>query len=459
MGMTKRAAIVGASLMSVCVLGACSDSGTDDDGGSNLGNAGSAGTGGSGGGAGTGGSEGGAAGEGGFVEEECEVLDECTTYVEASGDDDTKAVQTALISDDLVSGSTVCICPGKYDIRKEISVKPVPNLTVKGLGSVPEATLLDFINQTEGDDGFTATANGITIENFWVKNTPGNGIVVDGAEDVLFRNLKVTWDGEPRTENGAYAVYPTHTKRVIVEYCEVVGASDAGIYVGQSHDAIVRFNNVHGNVAGIEVENTIGAEIHDNRAYDNAGGIFVPLLQHLEIKESRITRVYNNEIVDNNRDNFGAQDAIISALPSGTGLFTIASDNLQIDNNVFRNNQSTSILVIGHDTMDLATGGNNPDPENDRYPEQIFVFDNTYENNGHTPKSLLALGKIKPLEDFLWDGVVNPDRAEGPEICLGDDPPSFRSLNGFLNLADPDKHSTDVEPYKCTLPLLDKLTW
>ena len=122
----------------------------------------------------------------------------------------------------------------------------------------------------------------------------------------------------------------------------------------------------------------------------------MPLLQHLQRKESQITRVYNNEIVDNNRKNFGELDAIISALPSGTGLFIIASDNIQVDNNVFRNNQSTSILLIGQETMDLATDNNNPDPEDDRYPEEVYVFDNEFENNGHTPKSLLFLAGISP---------------------------------------------------------------
>ena len=435
MRLFRRAPFVAASALYLCAQSACSGSDGDDP-------------------AAQGGVDYSSVGE----VEDCVGVEQCTTWVQPSGGDDTKNVQTALIADEVVSGSTICFCPGEYDIRKEISVKPVPGLTVKGLGSGPEATLLDFTNQTEGDDGFTATANGITIENFWVNNTPGNGIVVDGAEDVIFRHLKVTWDGTSVTANGAYAVYPTHNKRVLVEHCEVVGASDAGIYVGQSEDAIVRFNNVHGNVAGIEVENTTRAEIHDNRAWDNAGGIFVPLLQHLERKESQITRVYNNEIVDNNRDNFGELDAIISALPSGTGLFVIASDNLQIDNNVFENNKSAAILLIGQETMDLATGNKNPDLENDPYPEELFVFENEFENNGHTPTSLLSVAGI-PLEDFLWDGVVNSERAEGPQICLSDDPPSFRALNGFLNLGKPDLHSTDVEPYKCTLPLLDKLSW
>ena len=455
MNLFRHAVFVGTSALCVTAFTACSDSGTES------GPANTGATGGSGGGSG---GSGGSAATGGAGVEECVVLDECTTSVSPSGGDDTKAVQTALIADELVSGSTVCFCPGVYDIRKEISVKPVPNLTVKGLGSTIEATKLDFTNQTEGDDGFTATANGITIENFWVNNTPGNGIVVDGAEDVVFRHLKVTWTDEngeytSLTTNGAYAVYPTHNKRVIVEHCEVVGASDAGIYVGQSEDAIVRFNNVHGNVAGIEVENTSRAEIHDNKAWDNTGGIFVPLLEHLERKTSEITRVYDNEIYENNRPNFGDKDAIISALPQGTGLFIIASDDIQIDGNTFRDNQSVSILLIGQETMDLATGNNNPDLENDPFPERVYVFGNAFENNGTAPKGVLALGNISPLEDFVWDGVLNTKLESGPEICLSGNPPSFRALNGFLNLGDPDKHSTDVEPYKCDLPVLDKLSW
>jgi nitrous oxidase accessory protein NosD len=77
--------------------------------------------------------------------------------------------------------------------------------------------------------------------------------VVTGAEDVTFRDIKVSWDAGSATENGAYAVYPVNSSRVIVEDSEVVGAADAGIYVGQCNQAIVRNNVVYGNVAGIEI--------------------------------------------------------------------------------------------------------------------------------------------------------------------------------------------------------------
>jgi parallel beta-helix repeat protein len=196
-------------------------------------------------------------------------------------------VQRALI--EAQSGAEVCLCPGTFAFGKELSLT-VPDVTVRGLGASRDDTVLDFAAQTIGDDGFTVTSDGFTIENVWVKNTPGNGIVVTGAEDVAFRNMKVSWDAGSVTANGAYAVYPVKSRRVVVEDSEVVGAADAGIYVGQCEEAIVRNNVVYGNVAGIEIENSTGADVYGNEAYDNTAGILVFVLPNLEKKTARAPR-------------------------------------------------------------------------------------------------------------------------------------------------------------------------
>ena len=52
------------------------------------------------------------------------------------------------------------------------------------------------------------------------------------------------WTGGPSPENGSYGLYPTRDHDVLVEGCIVRGASDAGIYVGQSVNTIVRANLV-----------------------------------------------------------------------------------------------------------------------------------------------------------------------------------------------------------------------
>src|SRR5690606_34391214 len=114
----------------------------------------------------------------------------CTVVLQPSGDA-YDSVQTALI--DAQSGSDLCFCPGSYGLSREVSLS-VPDVTLRGLGASRDDVVLDFATQTVGDDGVTVTSDGFTIEHMSIKNSPGNGIVVSGAEDVVFRDLKVSWD-------------------------------------------------------------------------------------------------------------------------------------------------------------------------------------------------------------------------------------------------------------------------
>ena len=69
------------------------------------------------------------------------------------------------------------------------------------------------------------------------------------------------------------------------------GASDAGIYVGQSRNIVVRRNQVEFNVAGIEIENSTDADVYDNMATNNTGGILVFNLPGPPVQDGRRTRV------------------------------------------------------------------------------------------------------------------------------------------------------------------------
>ena len=59
------------------------------------------------------------------------------------------------------------------------------------------------------------------------------------------------------------------TTNVLVEDTITRGASDAGLYVGQSREVIAGRNLAEFNVAGIEIENTIHADVYDNVATNN----------------------------------------------------------------------------------------------------------------------------------------------------------------------------------------------
>jgi parallel beta-helix repeat protein len=285
-----------------------------------------------------------------------------------------------------------------------------------------------------------------------VKNTPGNGIVVTGADGVVFRDLKVSWDAGSVTENGAYAVYPVSSKNVLVEDCEIVGAADAGVYVGQSENIIVRRNKVYANVAGIEIENSTDAEVYENEAYDNTAGVLVFTLPNLEKKDGINCDVHDNQIYDNNRENFAVPGTVVAAVPPGTGVLILSADETHVRNNSIVDNDSVGVIIVSFATLGILLSDVDPDPETDPDPEGVYVVGNTFMNNGPTPAFPLSEIGVAPLEDVVWDGVEK--MAGSGEVCLSMEPPTFRNINGIANLSIPANHSTDTTPHECDRPLL-----
>lgn len=392
------------------------------------------------------GGSGGSGGAGGSTPEACADVD-LTGCDVALGptDDDTTTLQEAFI-DGVDSGGTVCLCPGTYSLKNELSVDKL-NLTLRGVGASRDDVVLDFADQVAGDDGLTATSDGFTVEKLTVKNTPGNGIVVTGADGVTFRDLKVFWDAGSVTENGAYAVYPVKSTNVLIEDCEIVGAADAGAYVGQSSNIIVRRNKVYGNVAGIEIENSTDAEVYENEAYDNAAGILVFNLPNLEKKDGVNCDVHDNQIYDNNRENFAENGTIVAAVPPGIGVLILASDETHIHDNEISDNQSVGVITLSFSTLGLLLPDVDPDPLTDPDPEGTYIYANMFSNNGTMPGSPLDLIPAMPLEDVVWDGV---EKTEGSgELCLSATPPAFRNFHGVANISEEVNQTTDTTPHEC----------
>ena len=235
------------------------------------------------------------------------------------------------------------------------------------------------------------SGSNVEIRRFAVRNFTSNGLMLNGGKNVIFRDLYVF-------DTGLYGVYPIECVGVTVERCEVTKTRDAGIYVGQSRDIIVRDNIVHRNVAGIEIENSVNALVEKNQAYNNTAGILVFLLPNNPSKVSINCKVINNEIYDNNHENFGDEGAIVSLVPSGTGLLIMAADEVEIAGNKISGNKTTGIGLV---SLDIVFG---PDAtyDVDPVPDRNWIHDNIMVNNGFDPdKSVLELGLDGV--DLLWD--------------------------------------------------------
>jgi parallel beta-helix repeat protein len=403
------------------------------------------------------------------------------TVTGSPGADDAKAIQS--LFDDAKSGDTICLANGTYKLNRSVTLQDTAktNVTVRGTGSSREDVVLDFAGQIAGVEGVLVTANGFTIENLWIKNTAGNGIKVQ-ADDSVFRKMKVSWDTAPDCNapgGPGYAIYPTGCNRTLMEDNEVVGASDAGIYAGQCLNVIARRNNAHGNVLGIEIENTTNAEIYDNDVYDNSTGLLLDLLPTLKKKDQKSYLVHNNHIHDNNHCNFAEVNTTAAVAPQGTGILVVAASDIEITGNNIENNDGTAIVIVSYNLVDLlqgtscvsasgnGDGGTQPeggcfDPDTKRYPERIYAHDNTFAGNGLHPKGVYTIfgtaadGGPKPIPyNVLWDGWRDQTTASDADakICLGTtEAASFVNFHAETSLTIPTGWTTDSTAHQCTLP-------
>lgn len=383
-------------------------------------------------------------------------------------DNDAETIQSALDSE-VKTGDTVCFSPGTYRLDDHIVLGGASRVTFRGTGASRDDVLLDFSTQTSGKEGVLIQTDFFTIENLWIKNTKGNGIQVQ-ADDSVFRNVKVGWD-EPADANnnplsGGYAIYPTGCKRTLIEDSEVYGASDAGIYAGQCEHVIARRNDSHGNVLGIEIENTTDADVYENKVHGNTTGFLLDLLPNLPKKDSKRYLVHDNDVYDNNLPNFAEKNTVAATAPAGTGVLVLAATEVEIKNNKIHDNEGVAVMIVSYDIIDIiaALNGQEPaaaDPETPRWPEGIYVHGNTYTNNGTKPTGSLAIlaqagegGTPTIDQHVLWDGILGPGHDSVPDarICLGSpESGSFLNFHGDTSNFDPKNFTTDTSEHDCTL--------
>jgi len=373
----------------------------------------------------------------------------------------TTEVQTALI--EIESGGTIAFGSGTFEMTGDLSLD-VDGVTIVGKGM--NETTISFAKQTTGAQGILVTANDFAIHDLGIEDSKGDALKVLGGTNVTIQRTRVEWTGGPKATNGAYGLYPVQCKNVLIEESDVRGASDAGVYVGQSDNIVVKGNRVELNVAGIEIENSTHADVHDNLATNNTGGILVFNLPGLDVANGAQTRVYDNEIYENNTENFAPSGNIVGKVPTGTGVVILAAHQVEIFRNTVRDHKAVNIGMISY----VPIGAVN-DPKYDQYPTAIHIYDNTLSGVSDMPTGELgaalitAIGELHPsgpfvTPDIAWDGVLDPARvpdAAAEKICIHDNGDA-----NFINLAWPLQEGAlpteSLAPHACTLPALPAVT-
>lgn len=359
---------------------------------------------------------------------------------------------------DAKPGTIIEIPAGRYSLDRSLSLR-TSGVTIRGAGM--EATVLSFKGQKVGAEGLLVNASDFTLENLAIEDTRGDAVKINEGERITLRGLRVEWTGGPSTENGAYGLYPVRTRNVLIEDCLVIGASDAGIYVGQSEDIVVRRNRARFNVAGIEIENSRRADVYENDVTQNTGGILVFNMPNLP-KRGEGTRVYRNRIYSNNTANFGAKGTPVASVPAGSGVVINSNDAVEIFDNELADNATAHIIISSYFSTGYMTN-EGVSKDFDPYPEAIHVHRNRFTGGGDSPDGLdlkalkLAMfglgGRFPPV---LWDGYLDKEKLRGGKL-----PPALalcvRDAGPILNADGPGKYrnpSASTAGFDCTLAAL-----
>lgn len=365
-----------------------------------------------------------------------------------------KAIQKQLILSE--DGATVQLDAGTFTFTGSLSLEDKKNVVIRGQGI--DKTVLSFRGQTDGAEGLrVSNGQNITIENLTIQDTKGDCIKTMNVNGITFRNVKVEWTGTPGPDNGAYGLYPVQCQNVLIEGCTAIGASDAGIYVGQSKNIVVRRCEAYHNVAGIEIENSLMADVYENNAHDNTGGILVFDLPDLVQKRGGNVRVYKNTIRENNFDNFAPKGNIVARVAAGTGVLILATNQVEVFDNKIINNKSIGTGIISYHMTE------NPITDKDYYPypTNIHIHDNTFVRERGYPTRKGRMGmmfrfKLKfgqDVPDILWDGITDEKYARPTtmDICLrnntGAEFANMDVANNFKTISrNADTHNCELKP-------------
>lgn len=359
-----------------------------------------------------------------------------------AGDNLTISIQEALIN--AQSGDVIVLPKGNFKIQSTLLFDGdvdgdgtfAKNVTIMGYGK--DETILDFSEANSGDGIFVQNAINIIIQDLSVNEAKNNGIKLKNTNGIILRRLATVWDGVLDQDNGAYGLYPVECENILIEDTYVRGSADAGIYVGQSQYIVVRRNIAKENVAGIEIENSKYADVYDNEAMGNTGGILVfdlPINNH---RYGSSVRIFNNKVYDNNTLNFAnasSNPAGVHIVPPGTGIIVLSTDDVEIFNNEITNHDTVGLTIssffiaepdissfvgnYGQPGQAIADGWR-PTPRN------IHIHDNVITDYGKKPKGYIIEDIIKAyflthgaMPGILYDGLGEMLSNNGTAAYLG----------------------------------------
>lgn len=346
------------------------------------------------------------------------------TFKIAPGANATRDMITAMVS--VVPGDVIEFGCGFYDLTTTLQLANTEAITIRGCGK--DKTVLSFRTSNQPVGILAVNVRGLVVQDLTVADTDGNGFELRAVDHGTLRRVRAFWSTaggresetpitkdnfstvmkvnctDPATQNpnvpenffgdtsspdytvsdkaGRYGIYPVGSENILIDDAESIGASDAGIYVGQTNNTIIRNSRAAFNVFGFEIENVVGGEYHDNIAECNTGGFLIYDLDGNLRQYGDRTRMYRNIARNNNTYNF-TEGGFVANVPPGSGMITLAYDRIDVFDNEFRDNNTGGIIHASYELFPAGAGRPEADKRIDFYTEGMHIFRNKFFNNGN----------------------------------------------------------------------------
>ena len=124
-------------------------------------------------------------------------------------------VQKALI--EIEPGGTVAFGAGTFDFKVDLSLS-VDNVTIQGAGM--DKTILSFAHQTEGAQGLLVTANGFTMKDIAVEDTPGDAVKILGGDKITLLRTRALI--KVRVPPGRHAIQLRYGRTPLRAACDAI---------------------------------------------------------------------------------------------------------------------------------------------------------------------------------------------------------------------------------------------
>ena len=373
--------------------------------------------------------DGGDGGDGGDDDDDTPPSGVGRTFIISPGENATEDMVNAMVQ--LRPKDTLQFECGYFELDQGILIQATEDVLIKGCGK--DETILSFKDSVNVTGLEALNIRGITVEDLTILDSPGDAFKLKSVKWGTLRNVRAMWSGggepvtaenyaerihvectappmnegdpspdyTPSSASGRYGIYPVESENILVEGSESIGASDAGIYVGQTNTAIIRNSRAVYNVMGFEIENVQGGEYDNNIAECNTGAFLIYDLENIT-RYGDTSVMINNIARNNNTYNF-AHSGLVSVVPRGTGFITLGYDNIEVLNNTFEDHSTAAVIYVSYELID---GKNRTaDKKLDPYTEGLHIHNNTFKNSGYSlpfpDMEKVANGEVETLMPLL----------------------------------------------------------